>query len=629
MQKATLLTKIAKKHIKLKKTHEGEDLVAAITAAEPELTPEEVTTVVELIEVVVEAMPEAAPEDKKDDEPPAENAETIPMPESGACPDGYNPSEDGKSCMMVKQNAGESITMPESGICPDGYNPNSEGTMCILAEPKLNSKTPKPYVLKHKFDWAVPMELDKKTYESMMLVKGVAMTSGKAKRGENMTNENVTFGAGAMSAAAMFGLAKCDIDHYEDKLPKAYVDEFGAAINDPYPVAIILDAAAEKYTDEKTGEEKIAVEFLASCTNPLVYSMIKQGKFVGCSVVDFYRKENCSACNGTDGACNCSIEGSHFLVNTFVLKGVPNAHGTWVAEVTEKDIGTLITLPSENKLKELKNKLHQSAHMQAKLGYINMAKKNHGMMILEEYLNDSGDFTDGAAGVTKFLVDEKGLPAIIARDMADYITSHKGALTHDQLEFMSGEDLNAWFKHSVQKNITDANAHMTKLIQTLATRNHADMLGKESVNYRAGDSTKACSTCRWYSAMTDMNGIQMPNGFCNIVIGDIKAADVCDRHETIQAPAADPPAADTPEPEPAESTLDIKTLNKYAQKGKHAHIQIDKNATPTQDAKAKKHIATTIEKIKSQPVFFAQKGARLMGENHTIISNLKKKPIDK
>ena len=695
MQNNVTLIKLAKKHSKLAKKYQEGELVTAIEEAEPGITETEAEAVAELIEVVTTEIAAATPDAGDDNPEPTENVdEVIEMPEDGICPEGFMPSEDGMTCIKpVTDDSPDPIENPdvlpleEDGTCIEGYRPTEDGTACVLEDltpeaenilvtlnanskfkelspegrkmhvlaafkrahltpcgcgylngyenkkrrKKSNYSLPVKGKLNHVFEWAVPMELSKQSFEEMMLVKFVAMTSGEAKRGENMTDENVTFGAGAMSAAAMFGLAVCDIDHFEEKLPQEYVDKYGEAINDPYPVSIILDAAAAKYIDEE-GVERTAVEGYAACVNPLVYSMIKKGKFVGCSVVDYYRKENC-AC-GEDGSnCSCQIDGSHFLTNTFVLEGVPNANGTWVMPVTEEDIGTIITLPDENKLKNVKKHLAHNPLMKGKMEYLKLARKNYMNTIMDSYIDEEGQWMEGKAGIVKFLVDEKSIGEAKAHEMADYLMKHPNALSQEQFEFMSAEDMVAWFDHILEKNIKNMRMHMAKAIKNLATRNHADMLGKDSVNYRASDGNESCGGCRWFTPNMDFEtGEPTEFGWCNLVVGDINAADTCDRHESLaQTSAAAEGGEGTggePEPELAENTLGLKTLNKYKKTAsKHSTVQIEKRPEKTMTQRRKSHARTkeAIENLKKEPVFFAAQGAKRHGIIKSSIKELEKK----
>ena len=105
--------------------------------------------------------------------------------------------------------------------------------------------------IKHNFTWAIPQEIQKDDLDKLMLIKGVCMQSGKLKSEEVMTDDNVTGGIGAMRAFAMQGLAKIDIDHYEDKLPDIYQEKYGFENG---TVGTIIDAEAVKDDGKVNGE---------------------------------------------------------------------------------------------------------------------------------------------------------------------------------------------------------------------------------------------------------------------------------------------------------------------------------------------------------------------------------------
>ena len=261
--------------------------------------------------------------------------------------------EDSSTYKMLKQkhedqpeepipNTEHPVEPDADGNCPDGMTKGEDGMCRTIPEEPItdaSGETPaeilkhlvtKKHSLKHKFGWPVALMLEPGEEVEMMLFKGVAMQEGEMKRGEKMDKDNLLFATGAMSTAAMMGVALMDIDHFEnaEDVPKEYLAKYGEDLIKPYPPAFIIDAAVEENVIEPNGRKVNQVEFIGACTNRLVYDMIKTGKFKGCSVVDYFRKEVCDDCNGTDGKCDCSIEGSHFLANTFILEEVPNSDGT-------------------------------------------------------------------------------------------------------------------------------------------------------------------------------------------------------------------------------------------------------------------------------------------------------------
>jgi len=422
------------------------------------------------------------------------------------------------------------------------------------AESKLKLLN-KKHSIKHKFSWPVPMLLEPGEEQSMMLFKGVAMQEGEMKRGEIMEKDNLIFATGAMSAAAMFGLALMDIDHFEtaDQLPAKYLEKYGQELADPYPPAFIIDAMVEENITEPSGKKVAQVEFIGAITNPLVWSMLKQGKFKGCSVVDYYRKEVCDDCNGTDGSCTCQIEGSHFLMNTFILEEVPNADGTWVEPLTEKDIGTIIERPSAELVEQLKLKAIKDPRMRMKTFLLEQNKRRHSAYDLDKYMDtETGQWKEGKSSIIEFLTDEKLLPETTANDMADYLWAHPDALNQYQYENMSPEDLVAWFRHITEKAMAAKIRQMQKQIAALSNLTHnadglkilkdIDLLGKDEVNYGPGEKGNQCQECRWFFAF-DPNDMPGP-GACAIVSGDILGTDTCDRFEAS-------PGISEPEPEPA------------------------------------------------------------------------------
>lgn len=427
---------------------------------------------------------------------------------------------------------------------------------------KLKSLKNIKHSLKHKFSWPVALMLAPGEEEEFMLFKGVAMQSGEMKRGEIMTDDNIYFATGAMSTAAMMGVAMMDIDHYEtaEEVPKSYLAKYGEGLTDPYPPAFIIDAAAEENVTEPDGKKHLQVEFIGACTNKLVYDMIKAGKFKGCSVVDYYRKEVCDDCQGTDGTCNCTIEGSHFLMNTFILEEVPNSNGTWVEVLTEKDVGTVIERPSPELVEALKLKANKDPRMRMKTVLLEQNKRRHAQYDLDKYMDiSSGQWNDGKASISEFLTVEKGLPDVTAADMAEYLWTHPEALNQYQYENMSAEDLVAWFRHITEKDFKARFYQLQKQITALNQLSHnanglevlrnIEMLTQEEVSYGPGQEGTMCKDCRWFTA-TDAANID-GEGACAIVESPILGSDTCVRFEAIgeAVPPGEPePSAEHPDP---------------------------------------------------------------------------------
>jgi len=449
-------------------------------------------------------------------------------------------------------------------VMPEDTTPETDAITEPTPESMLRNLVTKKHSLKHKFAWPVPLMLAPGEEKEFMLFKGVAMQSGEMKRGEKMDKDNLIFATGAMSTAAMMGVALMDIDHFETaaEIPQSYLEKYGKDLINPYPPAFIIDAAVEINKTEPGGKEYAQVEFIGACTNPLVYDMILKAKFKGCSVVDYYRKETCDC--GTDqkegDVCNkCTIEGSHFLMNTFILEEVPNSNGTWVQALGPEDVGTIIERPSEELIAQLKLKLNKDPRMRMKTILLGQNKKLHAQYELDNYMNtETGVWNDGKTSIVAFLVDEKSIPETTASDMADYLFAHPEALNQYQYENMSAEDLVAWFRHITEMAQNAKLLQHSKQLAALSLIKHnadglkvlkdIDQLGKDEVNYGPGAEGSMCQECRWFFALdpSDMAG----PGVCAIVSGDILGTDTCDRFE------ASPGGGGTAEPdqEPADES---------------------------------------------------------------------------
>ena len=426
---------------------------------------------------------------------------------------------------------------------------------------KLNlNKSEHKHKLNHKFNWPLPIEVTEDDLDKLMLIKGAAMTAGEMKRGEIMTDKNVVFATGAMSAGAMMNIVMIDIDHHDSKLPSKYEDKYGKEINDAgYPPAFIIDAGAEMNLIQPENEERMQTEFIAACTNRHVYEMIKAGKFKGCSVVDYYRKENCDCGHDQkhDGPCNsCTIEGSHFMTNTLILDEVPNSNATWVDIVTKDDLGTIIEMPNKSKLKQMKNSTNQlSTPNQGKLKLLQHNLKNHAEGDVDKYMDD-GDWINGKSSIVSFLQNEKSIPEAKAEDIADFLIENKDLLSTYQLDWMSAEDLVAWFDHISQKMIKARLDQLQSQIVRVSMLDHnankLDLLknlvpwGQGEVNYGDKDSNK-CSGCRYFFGY-DIEDLENTMGGCSIVVGDVFGQQGCDKFEANPNAAAesDEPTSDEP-----------------------------------------------------------------------------------
>lgn len=323
---------------------------------------------------------------------------------------------------------------------------------------KLDTQS-KLFQMKHDFNWAMPLDVSP---DEHMLVKGVAMSAGEAKRGEKITPENLTYGAGAMSMAAKFGMAIVNIDHHSESLPQQYIEKYGPEIADPYPPGGIIDAAVEKNKLE-SGKEIHQIEFIGFMTNKKVYEMIQNGEFKGTSVEELFRSQQCTCTD--ENNCTCEHEGSNFVNLALILEEVPNSDGTWVAPVTKEDIDKWRANAEKRdnevqlSIMKAKNGTKVSHKMKAKEAVTYGLITTHATRPeltrndLEDYLDENGKFKDGKNGIIEYLMEEKEIPETTARDIADYLFKNPDALNQQQFKFMSGDDLVAWFRHIQNENI--------------------------------------------------------------------------------------------------------------------------------------------------------------------------------
>ena len=149
----------------------------------------------------------------------------------------------------------------------------------------------------------------------------------------------------------------------------------------------------------------------------------------------------------------CAYQGSAYLTNTLILDEVPNSNGTWVAAVTEEDIGTIIMSPEaypdyEDHL-TLKIKAH-TAKVTEKNEKPDKAEKNsphspRGSPYddpheLDFYMDD-GVWKEGVESAQAFLTEAKGIDQDTAGAIANYLIANPKNVSQYQLEHMSHEDL--------------------------------------------------------------------------------------------------------------------------------------------------------------------------------------------
>ena len=438
------------------------------------------------------------------------------------------------------------------------------------------------YKLGHAFQWLASYEgLTQQDLEEHCLVKGVCATLGEAKRGENMTRDNLIHGTGAMATAAMLGFSIIDIDHHTT-LPDEYGEKYGKAISDPYPSGYTLDAGVSE-----SEKGKPVTEFIAALDNPHVYNMVKQNKFVGCSVVDFLRSFGCTTMTDeeaqlTSERAGCTPAGSKFVDNTLVLEAVPNAHGTWVAPLTLEDIPTPVKQQLMVKKCGLGNfvkEIRQAAHnnLRIKNSKKNKTNANEGApgdgdglpASLIDYMDADGMWIDGVQSATDFLLNEKGLDGTVAEAVAAVIIADPELLSQYQLAQMSADDIEAWYTHRTATEAAAVNArklaiqnylvknakNLAELKQVQKEYNEFVPYGQGEVNYGAREPDEACASCRWFSSdlVEDDDGTSTAaTGYCAIVAGTIHSEMGCDQHELNPQVPEEEPAAAPPEVAPDE-----------------------------------------------------------------------------
>ena len=372
------------------------------------------------------------------------------------------------------------------------------------------------------------------------------------KGDEVMTAENVISATGALAASAFFGYADIDIDHYAygDDMPEEYVKKYGKELIETYPPAFTIDAQASKNKVDGVEGEIYQSEYFGVCENKHVYDMIKAGKFKGCSVVDYYRRDNCSHCNDDTGKCECITEGSKFLYHTLILDEVPNSNATWVAAVTKDNIADLFDFSDEETVEAFKNKINSIKEKRNTLKAQNAlnAQKKHE---LAEYKSDDGWISEKSA--QEFLENEKGIESELAAEIAAFITESPDLLNDYQLEYLSMEDIIAWYqaaqgnknfhalRHNlaVKKYLIDNAKNMEELREMTETMNKFVPFGQGEVDYM-GSAENQCAKCRFFVESDD--GI----GDCVIVAGEVAASGGCNKWD--EAPGmADPDDPDNPD----------------------------------------------------------------------------------
>ena len=383
------------------------------------------------------------------------------------------------------------------------------------------------------FDWVLPEQLTIAQAKDIGMVKFVAMVEGKLKSGEVMTRDNVIAGAGGMRAAAALGHARLNIDHIDTALPEKYVEKYGKELAEGYPdeFGYIMDAQAV----EENG--KMRVEGIGFVSNRKAYELLGEGKFVGCSVEDATRELKCED--------ECEYKGSAYINNALILDEVPNSQETWVSQVTESDLGTIIVQPETQK------------HRNNPIRKIIMRKLQHHTM--DDYIED-GLWKDGKDSAVKFLTDIKKLPEDRIEEIASFIFDNPTLLNQYQLEHLSAGDILAWysslqmdamredlarFRHYISViNWLPHNRQQLAEYNAVRPKDNAVRYGQGEAGYMnpAEDQSKICKGCRFFMQADpeDPDG----TGECIIVTDEVAGLGGCKKFDP------NPTAPAEPEPEP-------------------------------------------------------------------------------
>ena len=401
--------------------------------------------------------------------------------------------------------------------------------------------------LTHQFEWPLPVDLTIGDAEKVGMIKGVAMSEGKLKSGENMSRDNVLSGAGAMRMSALLGTAVLDIDHLEE-LPQEYIEKYGPEIADPYPPGQILDAQAVE-NELPDGTTALQVEFIGVITNKKVYELIKTGRIKGCSVVDFVRTLECNGDRSPDNmlkgflgedVSGCNYEGSAFKFNTLILDAVPNSNSTWVAPVTESDIGTIIADMSDKVKDKVRASMKHALTPSQRL-LINAARDGFENQTnsLEAYMTD-GIWNNGADSIKDYLESEKDIDPQTADAMSRFLFKHPDALSQYQLEWLSSQDLAIWWQ-----NLTDetkrnerTNQIMIKLAKFEWLKEHnvsekqLQAWGKsptrEAIKY--GKMDVGCVGCKFAKFTDD----ESDTGYCSMLDDGVERGNGCTKRRACE-----------------------------------------------------------------------------------------------
>ena len=335
------------------------------------------------------------------------------------------------------------------------------------------------HALKAQFVWAGDLGITAEMAREMRLVKGVCMVEGATKDGrqhpeheDTYTRDLVLEGMAGLRAAAWLGQGQIDIDHYPSRLPDSYRTDHPGLGAESYPPGFPIDAQAVEHEDKMLGE------FLAMIPDTKTYEMIRDHKFVGCSVMNWYRDADCSDCSGR--TCKCVEEGSVFIDNTLVLTGVPNVDGTWVDVVDAEDIGTMLVNAQTAGNAGYAGRLSDRAMLTARIRNTReqMAAAQtappaspppsppaggRANAPFESYYQN-GAWVNGTESIREFLIEEKEVDADTAGEIAEYLTANPDALEPSQILLLSGADYEAWWsRHTRNMALRRLTEHENKL----------------------------------------------------------------------------------------------------------------------------------------------------------------------
>lgn len=334
----------------------------------------------------------------------------------------------------------------------------------LTRKSKLRKMLPKEYRTNYAFEWMLPHDIEA---DEFYLIKGVAATEGEFKSGDIFTKENLAFGAGGMSTAAMQGIGIIDIDHYHEELPERYAKYGLEGINGEIGFLIDAGISINKVTDgDGKTRELTQVEWVGYTTIKKVAELVDEGKFIGTSVEDWSRSADC-ATDENGFPTECAIEGSHFINLGLILDEVPDSHGTWVNRVTSDDLETWKRNAEKNEPQFIimKAEAHKLKGRARKIwAKLNRDARRKTLYDLTDYLDVNGNFENGKDGIFEYLTKDVALDEVTAKNISDYLWDHPSERNSWQMEMMSAGDWVAWYGHI---QVLDKDAEIANLRKVL------------------------------------------------------------------------------------------------------------------------------------------------------------------